>query len=63
MGTPGGAQHAARAAAWLADALGVELGDELLTLALTHRSYAYEHGGRPPTSAWSSWVTRCSGWW
>ncbi|GAA1446122.1 ribonuclease III [Mycobacterium cookii] len=26
-------------------ALGVELDDELLTLALTHRSYAYEHGG------------------
>jgi ribonuclease III len=29
------------------DALGVELPDELLTLALTHRSYAYEHGGLP----------------
>jgi ribonuclease III len=28
-------------------ALGVELPDELLTLALTHRSYAYEHGGLP----------------
>jgi ribonuclease-3 len=28
-------------------ALGVELSDELLTLALTHRSYAYEHGGLP----------------
>jgi ribonuclease III len=28
-------------------ALGVELGNELLTLALTHRSYAYEHGGLP----------------
>ena len=27
------------------DALGVELDDDLLTLALTHRSYAYEHGG------------------
>ena len=26
------------------DALGVDLPDELLTLALTHRSYAYEHG-------------------
>ena len=31
----------------LLSALGVELGDELLTLALTHRSYAYEHGGLP----------------
>jgi ribonuclease III len=29
-------------------ALGVELDDELLTLSLTHRSYAYEHGGLPP---------------
>ena len=28
-------------------ALGVEFPDELLTLALTHRSYAYEHGGLP----------------
>lgn len=31
----------------LLDALGVVLPDELLTLALTHRSYAYEHGGLP----------------
>jgi ribonuclease III len=31
----------------LLDALGVELPDELLILALTHRSYAYEHGGLP----------------
>lgn len=29
------------------DALGVDLPDDLLTLALTHRSYAYEHGGLP----------------
>lgn len=29
----------------LIDAIGVELDDELLTLALTHRSYAYEYGG------------------
>lgn len=29
-------------------ALGVELDTELLTLALTHRSYAYENGGLPP---------------
>jgi ribonuclease-3 len=28
-------------------ALGVALPDDLLTLALTHRSYAYEHGGLP----------------
>jgi ribonuclease III len=28
-------------------ALGVALPEELLTLALTHRSYAYEHGGLP----------------
>jgi ribonuclease-3 len=47
VGTPGGAQHAERAAAWLADALGVQLSDDLLTLALTHRSYAYENGGLP----------------
>ncbi len=31
----------------LLDALGVILPDEVLTLALTHRSYAYEHGGLP----------------
>ncbi|MEZ0366707.1 ribonuclease III [Mycobacterium sp. pUA109] len=31
----------------LLDALGVDLPEELLTLALTHRSYAYEHGGLP----------------
>lgn len=29
------------------EALGVDLTDELLTLAVTHRSYAYEHGGLP----------------
>ncbi|MFT4128279.1 MAG: ribonuclease III [Gordonia sp. (in: high G+C Gram-positive bacteria)] len=28
-------------------ALGVQISDELLTLALTHRSYAYENGGLP----------------
>lgn len=28
-------------------ALGVDLPDELLTMALTHRSYSYEHGGLP----------------
>jgi ribonuclease III len=31
----------------LLDALGVELPEELILLALTHRSYAYEHGGLP----------------
>ena len=31
----------------LADALGVEVDAELLRRALTHRSYAYEHGGLP----------------
>jgi ribonuclease-3 len=31
----------------LTEALGVELDRELLTRALTHRSYAYEHGGLP----------------
>ena len=39
------AQHLSRQP--LLDALGVELPDDLLTLALTHRSYAYEHGGLP----------------
>jgi len=32
----------------LLTALGVELDPEMLELALTHRSYAYEHGGLPP---------------
>ncbi|KJX75010.1 ribonuclease III [Mycobacterium lepromatosis] len=31
----------------LLDAFGVDLPDGLLSLALTHRSYAYEHGGLP----------------
>jgi ribonuclease-3 len=47
VGIPGGGEHAGRAAAWLAGALGVELPRGLLTLALTHRSYAYENGGLP----------------
>lgn len=29
----------------LLDALGVDLPDELLSLALTHRSYAYDRSG------------------
>ena len=45
--SPAGAAHADRAAAWLLDAIGVELPGGLLALALTHRSYAYEHGGLP----------------
>ncbi|HYH25824.1 MAG TPA: ribonuclease III [Blastococcus sp.] len=44
---PGGPEHAERAAAWLFDALGVELPGGLLGLALTHRSFAYENGGLP----------------
>jgi ribonuclease-3 len=47
VGTPDGDTHRDRADAWLLDALGVELPGDLLTLALTHRSYAYEHGGLP----------------
>lgn len=31
----------------LLDALGVDLPDELLTIALTHRSYSFENGGLP----------------
>jgi ribonuclease-3 len=45
----GGADQAARAVAWLADALGVCLPAPLLMLALTHRSWAYENG-RVPTN-------------
>jgi ribonuclease III len=45
--SPAGQAHHDRAAAWLLDALGVELPGGLLPLALTHRSYAYEHGGLP----------------
>jgi ribonuclease-3 len=33
--------------AQLLEALGVVLPSELLTMALTHRSYSYEHGGLP----------------
>ena len=44
---PGGETHAARAAAWLDDALGIRLPDDLLGLMLTHRSFAYENGGLP----------------
>jgi ribonuclease-3 len=44
---PGVRAHAEQAARWLLDALGVELPDGLLGLALTHRSFAYENGGLP----------------
>ncbi len=44
---PGGPEHAERAAAWARDALGVEVPGDLLGLALTHRSFAYENGGLP----------------
>ncbi|MBB3678438.1 ribonuclease III [Modestobacter versicolor] len=44
---PAGEEHAAESARWLAGALGVELPAALLELALTHRSFAYEHGGLP----------------
>ncbi len=37
----------ARAASWLHDALGITVPPDLLRLALTHRSYAYENGGLP----------------
>jgi ribonuclease-3 len=44
---PAGPAHAQHAATWLHDALDLELPAELLGLALTHRSYAYENGGLP----------------
>jgi ribonuclease-3 len=47
VSTAVGEEHLVRAASWLHDALGVELSDELLRLALTHRSFAYENGGLP----------------
>ena len=43
------------------DALGVDLPDELLTLALTHRCYAYETVGCPPASGWNSSAMRGAG--
>src|ERR1700710_3332324 len=36
-----------RSAAQLIAALGIECSEELMVRALTHRSYAYEHGGLP----------------
>lgn len=48
MGGKSSAAGPAADPAPLLEALGVEFDAELLTLALTHRSYAYEHGGLPP---------------
>ena len=46
-----GASHNGQAAesdgAALLAALDVQLGEQMLERALTHRSYAYEHGGLP----------------
>ncbi|WP_420814517.1 ribonuclease III [Kineococcus vitellinus] len=42
-GTPGDVDDVAR----LSAALGLDIEADLLELALTHRSYAYEHGGLP----------------
>jgi ribonuclease-3 len=47
VGIAAGEEHATRAASWLHDALGVEVPADLLVLALTHRSFAYENGGLP----------------
>jgi ribonuclease-3 len=47
VGATAAEEHATRAASWLRDALDVELSDDLLRLALTHRSFAYENGGLP----------------
>jgi ribonuclease-3 len=47
VAAPVGEQHGRSAARWLRDALGIELPDGLLELALTHRSFAYENGGLP----------------
>ena len=47
MVAPADQEHAVRAASWLHDALGVALPGDLLGLALTHRSFAYENGGLP----------------
>ncbi len=47
MAAPTDDRHASRAASWLLDALDVALPPDLLVLALTHRSYAYENGGLP----------------
>jgi ribonuclease-3 len=41
------AQNAAGSVASLSETLGIDIGDDLLTLSLTHRSYSYENGGGP----------------
>jgi ribonuclease III len=42
------ARGSAAEPAKLLEALGVDLDAELMTLAMTHRSFAYENGGLPP---------------
>jgi ribonuclease-3 len=45
MARPSGDADVPEERARLTEALGIEIDPELLNLALTHRSYAYEHGG------------------
>ena len=45
MARPTGDADVPEERARLSEALGIEIDPELLNLALTHRSYAYEHGG------------------
>ena len=45
----------------LLKALGLELPDELLTMALTHRSYSYENGGLPTNERLAFLGDACSG--
>src|ERR1700719_1673443 len=47
VGHPGAGGQVSVDRAPLLKAMGVDLPDELLTVALTHRSYAYENGGLP----------------
>ena len=50
----------------LEEKLGYSFGNPaLLENALTHSSYANENRakGRPATSVWSFWGTRCWAWW
>jgi ribonuclease-3 len=44
----------------LSDKLGVDIDPELLSVALTHRSFAYENGGIPHNERWSSSAIRSS---
>lgn len=47
----------------LTDALELPISAELLTLALTHRSYAYEHGGLPTNERLEFLGDSCWAWW